>query len=90
MADAPPLTESIEDVARRHWHGLPFLWKDELAAHRKYAVNIGCADLANNPESVVMWLERVQAGHCPIIGSDCPKPTVGRFCALHAVRAAGI
>lgn len=82
--------ESIETVAQRHWHGLPFLWQEELRVHRAYAAALGCPELGDDPESFRMWLKRVQARQCPIIGSDCPKPTVGRFCALHAVRAAGI
>lgn len=79
--------EPIETVALRHWHGLPFLWQEELRAHRAYAASLGCADLGDNAESLQMWLERVQAGRCPIIGTGCMKPAYGRFCALHAPRA---
>lgn len=72
--------ESLCASAQALWRGLPFLWQEELRVFQAYACHRGEPARLGDLE---LWLDRVQEGQCPVVGSSCGKPGPGRFCAFH-------
>lgn len=76
-----PAQEILEAHAQRLWHGMPFAWKEELEQWKQHSAKVG---QILTLEGLSMWLDRVQAGQCPIAGSGCaPSLPISRFCKHH-------
>lgn len=72
---------TLADYAASLWHGLPFLWQEELRIFVAYEASV---NQILTRDGLELWMTRVQAGQCPVAGSGCDKPRSGRFCARHA------
>lgn len=79
MQAIPGLTD-LSAAAERLWSGLPFLWQEELRVFEAYVAHVGQAPCE---AGLTLWMERVQAGRCPVVGSACDRPKQGRFCEHH-------
>ena len=76
-----PAPEILEAHARRLWHGLPFACAEELKLWEQHSRKVGQRLTIDGLE---LWMERVQAGQCPIAGNGCAPPIpVSRFCKVH-------